>query len=525
MSQNHAGSVREPRRGPQLVRFAHNPILRPIMEHHWESKAVFNAAALLLGGKIHMGYRAIGDDDRSVVGYAASRDGFMFPVRHDLPMYLPRAEFEGSVPNRFRLSDGIREAGAGQFASGGGGWGGTEDPRFTHIDGRIYVTYSAYNGWSEPRAAIAWISEEDFLAQRWDRWSMPKLISRPGRCDNEIIKNVVIFPDKIGGRYAILHRQYPEVHLHWCEDLEFAGDERWLEIHHTYPLAKEGWDTHKFGAGATPLKTDRGWLIIYQGVGGDEPGRYKIGAMLLDLSDPTKIIARSKAPVLSPDEWYENAGYKAGVIYPCGAVIMDGKLFVYYGGADTLMNGAWADLGQFLDDLIEGEQTVPADAPAPHGAGRIERFGNAPSPSGTRPVFAAETGAAVGKKTPVMKTAGKRGVGKKAPAKKPAVSKTPAKKSAAGQRTKKAGTAPVSAKTPAMPKTPAKKPGAKRVSTRSVPDEKPTAAAKKAKAVPSKKKTPDKATGSAKAAKPAAKASADKKPVTGRRQRGAARTL
>ena len=111
------------------------------------------------------------------------------------------------------------------------------------------------------------------------------------------------------------------------------------------------WDSRKVGAGAPPIKTDKGWLLIYHAIGEEDPGRYKMGAMLLDIADPTKVLARSFRPILEPEEHYENEGYKYGVAYPCGAVVVDNNLLVYYGGADTVTCVAKAELSSFLGEL------------------------------------------------------------------------------------------------------------------------------------------------------------------------------
>jgi predicted GH43/DUF377 family glycosyl hydrolase len=89
-----------------------------------------------------------------------------------------------------------------------------------------------------------------------------------------------------------------------------------------------------------------------------DPNRYKLGAMLLDLNDPTKVLYRAQQPVLEPDEEYENSGFKSGVIYSCGAIVKDGQLVVFYGGADTVACVAVAPLEAFVAQL----QTTGAPA-------------------------------------------------------------------------------------------------------------------------------------------------------------------
>jgi predicted GH43/DUF377 family glycosyl hydrolase len=112
------------------------------------------------------------------------------------------------------------------------------------------------------------------------------------------------------------------------------------------------------------LKTKRGWLLFYHAISENDPGRYKLGAMLLDLNEPTKILHRSTAPVLSPDETYENHG-KPGVVYACGAVVQGDTLFIYYGGADKVVCVATTPLETFVNALVSGEQPeLSSTAPA-----------------------------------------------------------------------------------------------------------------------------------------------------------------
>lgn len=216
----------------------------------------------------------------------------------------------------------------------------------TRVGERVYMTYVAYNGFDPPRVALTSIGVEDLCAQRWN-WQPAVLISEPGIVN----KNAVLFPEKVRGKYVMLHRVYPNILLDYLDDLEFDGETRWLEGKHMIPPSTDGWDNHKVGAGPPPIRTREGWLLICQGVGKGEGYRYKIGAMLLDKHHPEWVIARPREPILEPDEWYTNQGWKAGVVYPCGAVVKDGQLFVYYGGADTYVCVATAPLDEFMRDL------------------------------------------------------------------------------------------------------------------------------------------------------------------------------
>jgi predicted GH43/DUF377 family glycosyl hydrolase len=319
-----------------LKRFKHNPIISPIAHHPWESRATFNTAAIYENGKVHFIYRALGDSDLSVFGYATSTDGVNIDERHSEPIYIPRAPFE--TPGQRVLKNF-----ADHYISGGG-YGGVEDPRITRVDDKFYMTYVAFDGANPPRVALTSIGVDDFFQKNWDKWEAPRLISAPGMVN----KNAVIFPEKVNGKYVVFHRVFPNVLIDFVDDLKFDD---YLKGEYIITPRKGHWDSKKIGAGAPPIRTKDGWLFIYQSVGHSDPGRYKIGAMLLDINDPTKVLYRCNKPLISPDMGYENEGHKAGVVYPCGAVVKDNELFVYYGGADTVTCAASENLDKFLYEV------------------------------------------------------------------------------------------------------------------------------------------------------------------------------
>ncbi len=318
-----------------LHRHPHNPILKPNPKNPWESRAAFNTAAVYDDGKVHFVYRALGDTDLSVLGYATSKDGVHIDERFKDPIYVPTEPFESPGQKVYKTFPD-------HFMSGGG-YGGCEDPRITKVDDTYYMTYVAFDGCTPPRVALTSIKRDNFLKRTW-KWAKPKLISAPGMVN----KNAVIFPEKVNGKYVVFHRVFPNILVDLVDDLEFN---EYLRGDYLITPSIDGWDTHKIGAGAPPIKTKDGWLFIYQGVGKKDRGRYKIGAMLLDLNNPTKVLFRSQHPLLAPDENYENEGHKAGVVYPCGSVVIGDRLYVYYGGADTVVCGASQDLNTFLEQL------------------------------------------------------------------------------------------------------------------------------------------------------------------------------
>jgi beta-1,2-mannobiose phosphorylase / 1,2-beta-oligomannan phosphorylase len=342
----------------RLARHPKNPIIEPREEHSWESLATFNSAALELDGKVHLLYRAQGHDGVSVLGYALSRTGVTVDERSSDPAFVPSQPFE------------IRKKGTLRtplpYVSGGG-WGGCEDPRITRIGSTIYLIYVAFDGAHLPGVALTSIRESDFLKKRW-AWRTPQLISRPG----EIQKNWVIFPEKVRGKYAILHGVSPNISIEYLDSLDdFDGSK------HIKSLPSHGgagyretdrqhhWDNIMRGAGAPPIRTERGWVVLYHAMDYRDPGKYKIGAMLLDLESPEKILHRSPEPILEPEAEYENNGHKQGVVYACGAVVKDGTLFVYYGASDKTLAVATAPTRQ-LSRCAHAQPPLPPEKDYPH---------------------------------------------------------------------------------------------------------------------------------------------------------------
>jgi predicted GH43/DUF377 family glycosyl hydrolase len=188
------------------------------------------------------------------------------------------------------------------------------------------------------------------MNRRW-KWSQSAIISPPG----VVVKSGCIFPEKIRRKYAILYRIFPDIWIDYVESLEFQ-DSEYLKGRSIIHIREDEWDSGKIGAGAPPIKTPYGWLLIYYAVDAKDPSKYKIGAMILDSKDPEHVLNRTSQPILEPTEWYENTGHKSGIAYPCGAVVKDGNLLVYYGGADSYVCVASTNFDVFLDKLRSQDQ-------------------------------------------------------------------------------------------------------------------------------------------------------------------------
>lgn len=317
-------NVKDTAKNAKMTRFPGNPIIKPSLELSWQSLATYNPAAIYLDGKVHIIYRAQSFDGTSVFGYASSTDGLHIDENLPVPIYFPREPFERKSHPK--------------------GNSGCEDPRITVIDDKLYMTYTAFDGTNPPRIALTSITISDFLNKHW-YWDRPKLISPPGVDDKDscIIKRVR------GNGYIAFHRLGDVIWIDCLRDLEFPH-QKYLSGGILAQAREESWDNIKIGIAGPPIETNDGWILLYHGVG--EPGGvYKVGAFLLDLDNPKKVLARTDNPILEPEMPYECEGQIPNVVFPCGQVVINGILYVYYGGADSVTCVATMPLQNLLDLL------------------------------------------------------------------------------------------------------------------------------------------------------------------------------
>lgn len=213
---------------------------------------------------------------------------------------------------------------------------GVEDPRITQIGDTYYIYFSAV---SPVGIGESLVSTKDF-----------KSVTHHGMIFGPDNKDVIIFPERIGGKYYALHRPTtkscgrPEMWIAESDNLLYWGNHR-----HLIGLRDGMWDSGRIGGGAVPIRTERGWLELYHGATKDH--RYCMGAVLLDLDDPSKVIARSGKPILEPEADYERDGFFGGVVFSCGALVDGDRVRMYYGAADTSMACADLSLTEILDSL------------------------------------------------------------------------------------------------------------------------------------------------------------------------------
>jgi beta-1,2-mannobiose phosphorylase / 1,2-beta-oligomannan phosphorylase len=275
----------------------------------WENKAVFNCAAARSNGTVHLLYRAIGEDGVSRFGHAATTNGLDISQRD-------------STPNYESIGDELEKL-------------GVEDPRITCIEGTYYITYTGVSLYpcceseGNPIESVPWrcrvglLSTRDFMTYEKHGCIVPDM-------DN---KDVVLFPERVDGKYVMLHRTFPNIWMAYSEDMVHWHDHKLL-----MRVQPTSWDCNRIGAGAPPIKTDDGWLNFYHGV--DHQRHYRLGVLLLDLDDPSKVLGKSVDPILSPEEHWEKEGLVPNVLFTCGAVEKNDHYLVYYGGADKVIGVA-----------------------------------------------------------------------------------------------------------------------------------------------------------------------------------------
>ncbi len=335
----------------KIKKFKGNPVLSPLESNDWESLVTTNPGVFYDNGTFYMLYRAAGADAEHVIrlGLATSKDGFHFERASDKPVFIPSTDGPDS--------------------------GCVEDPRIVKFENEYYVTY-AYRPFppgqywkfghdeillpqcgSDAPVAIRENLGNSGLAVTTDFTTFRRL----GRLTSPVLddRDVILFPEKINGKYVMLHRpkqyiggnygvSFPSIWIKFSDDLLDWEDKE----SHLLLAGREGSWEEKIGGSTPPLKTDKGWLVLYHGVEHGGLGYYRVGALLLDLENPLKIIAKTDKCILEPEYDYEIKGYYNGIVFPTGNVVVDGTLYIYYGGADKYVGVATCPLDELLDFLV-----------------------------------------------------------------------------------------------------------------------------------------------------------------------------
>lgn len=296
-----------------LKRYEGNPIITP-ESMPFPCYTVFNAGATIFNGTILLLLRVEHPDMKCLFHTATSEDGFHFEVN--------------PVPVNYPLRDYEIIYGSHRY-----------DPRITCIDGVYYISHAIHNRFG---AVIGIAKTTDFVnLEPVSNTSVP------------FNRNGLLFPEKINGLYARFERPLDTngnggMWITYSPDLEFWGKAMPIDV------PRNPWSEKKVGAGAVPIRTDKGWLTIYHGTYiTASTENYSLGVMLLDLEDPSKIIAAPKKFILAAEKDYECMGQVPNVVFTSGAVVKDdGTINVYYGGADTRVCVAQTTVDELLTFCI-----------------------------------------------------------------------------------------------------------------------------------------------------------------------------
>ena len=214
---------------------------------------------------------------------------------------------------------------------------GIEDSRVGLLEGTYHLTYTQV---SENGVGVGFMHTRDW-----------KIFSREGMIIPPHNKDCALFEEKIGGEYYCLHRP---------SGIALGGNFIWIASspdllhwgrHRCILRTREGrWDSARVGAGASPIKTKKGWLEIYHGA--DEHNRYCLGAVLLDLNDPSRVLARSQDPIFEPVADYERTGFFGNVVFTNGHLVNGDEITMYYGASDEVICGATLSIEDILSDIL-----------------------------------------------------------------------------------------------------------------------------------------------------------------------------
>jgi predicted GH43/DUF377 family glycosyl hydrolase/RimJ/RimL family protein N-acetyltransferase len=336
-----------------------NPIVTPI-GHGWRGAVTFNPGVIRHAGRFYLFERCAGGlrPFHCSIGLRTSEDGVVFTPVGDEPLIRP--------------------------ADLGSEYGSVQDPRVVELEGRFYLTVAyrpfawashptgvgvpeshqvAYPGFSgrdeDNQTRSALFVSEDLLHWRFHGWLTPEGIDD---------RNVILFPERVTGRYWVTRRPSPLVGT----QANHAAPPKGVMLAHSTDLRAWSepvevlrpafaWEDNRLGGSTPPIRTEAGWLLFYHGVQNVHPATrrvcYRMGAALLALDDPTRVLARCPFPLLEPREYYERFGlYIPDVVFPTAAPVVDGVIHLYYGVCDTAIALATAP----LDEVVAFVRRFPA---------------------------------------------------------------------------------------------------------------------------------------------------------------------
>ena len=337
-----------------MIKVKSEGIILESSRNAFDGQAVLNPTCVEIDGVTHMFYRGVRQGDMvSSIGYCQLVDNKVVK-RIDQPVLFPEYDYEKK---------------------------GVEDPRIVFLDGIYYLFYTAYDG---KNAIFAYATSTDLVNFTKHGVISPRITyaeagrlfgcSKTGvrekyfffesyirdRQGADILlweKDAFIFPKKINNKFALVHRVLPGIQVIYFDDFKELTDDYWrayLKDLGRYVMldSEYRFESRNIGGGCPPIETRDGWLLIYHAVEDSHVGRiYHAAAALFDLDDPTKVIARMKKPLFSPNEEWEKRGDVNNVVFPTGTVVKDDRLYIYYGAADKRIAAKSVDMEELLKEL------------------------------------------------------------------------------------------------------------------------------------------------------------------------------
>ena len=337
-----------------MIKVKSEGIILESSRNAFDGQAVLNPTCVEIDGVTHMFYRGVRQGDMvSSIGYCQLVDNKVVK-RIDQPVLFPEYDYEKK---------------------------GVEDPRIVFLDGIYYLFYTAYDG---KNAIFAYATSTDLVNFTKHGVISPRITyaeagrlfgcSKTGvrekyfffesyirdRQGADILlweKDAFIFSKKINNKFALVHRVLPGIQVIYFDDFKELTDDYWrvyLKDLGRYVMldSEYRFESRNIGGGCPPIETRDGWLLIYHAVEDSHVGRiYHAAAALFDLDDPTKVIARMKKPLFSPNEEWEKRGDVNNVVFPTGTVVKDDRLYIYYGAADKRIAAKSVDMEELLKEL------------------------------------------------------------------------------------------------------------------------------------------------------------------------------
>lgn len=319
----------------------------------FENHSVLNPACIQNENITHMFYRAVRNTNmQSTIGYCQLKNNIIVK-KSNRPILTPEHKYESH---------------------------GIEDPRIVKINDTYYLTYTVFDG---KTALVGYASSTKLPNFNKCGLLFPEILFREAKnifarttTGREFLKfhkkylsehllpnnpmwmkNIVFFPKKINGKYALIYRVLPGMQISYFDDFKQLTKNYWLEQfsqldEHKLFYPHFDFEAHHVAPGCPPIETEKGWLLIYHSVDNSAPKqKYYACAALLDLNNPKKVIARLKHPLFSPENKWEKTGVVDNVVFPSGAIVHQEKLHIYYGAADQVIAAKSIDLNELLHSL------------------------------------------------------------------------------------------------------------------------------------------------------------------------------